>query len=164
MRPSRVRVLATGVIAGLIGFGVISLGFLILDAATGRAIGFTPSLLAASLFRGVTNACDVHPQAAPILAYSAVHLFVFLVLGWFTTWLFSLTTHRPSFWMAALFMFLFVAFHLYGAVLSILAPVSGCFSLYHILGATTTASLAMIVYLLRKYRGLSSLVAQEERQ
>ncbi|MGE0353419.1 MAG: hypothetical protein AB7Q69_09280 [Gemmatimonadales bacterium] len=57
-------------------------------------------------------------------------------------------------------MLIFVAFHLYGAVLSLLAPVRDCFSLYHVLAATSTAAVAMIAYLLKEYRGVSSAAAR----
>ncbi len=162
MRPSTANVLAKGLIAGAIGFGVTALGFVVLDLATGQALGFTPSLLAASLFHGVTNVCDVQPAIEPMLAYSALHLVTFLALGCLTAWLFSLTARRPQLYLAALFMFLFVAFHLFGAVASILAPVSGCFSLYHVFGATTAAAVTMILYLLREHRGLVSELARSE--
>lgn len=155
MRPAATRVIATGTVAGLIGFLATTAGFFLLDLLGGRGAGFTPSLLAASLFQGVTEACDVSPVRMAIAGYTAIHLVVFLVLGWITAWLFDATAKRPWFWSAALFSFIIITFHLYGAVLSLLAPVEGCFSLFQVMGATTLASAAMCAYLLREYRGLT---------
>jgi hypothetical protein len=164
MRPSTANTLATGVVAGIIGFGTVSLGLLMLDLATGRGFGFTPSLLAGALFQGLTQSCDVRASTMAIAGYTALHLVVFLALGWFTAWLFSLTARRPQLWIAALFLFVFVTVHLYGAILTILAPVSGCFSLYHVLGATSAAAAAMLAYLLKQHRGLAAVLARPENQ
>jgi hypothetical protein len=164
MRPSTARILATGVVAGGIGFLTVSLGFVLLDLATGRGFGFTPSLLAGALFQSVTQACDVQVSTSAVAAYSAIHLLVFLALGWLSAWLFQLTAAHPYFWSGALFLFIVVTFHLYGGVLSILAPVRDCFSLYHVLGATALASAAMLGYLLKEYRGLFAAMSRPENQ
>jgi hypothetical protein len=66
--------------------------------------------------------------------------------------------------MGALFLFIIVTFHLYGAVLGVLAPVRGCFSLYQVLGATAVAAVAMLGYLLKEHRGLWATMSREENQ
>ena len=164
MRKSTAHILATGAVAGAIGFGVTALGFLVLDLVTGRGFGFTPSLLGGALFEDAREACDVRATASAIAAYSAVHMLVFLVVGWLGAWLFSVIAARPWFWMGALLLFIIVTFHLYGAVLGILAPVQGCFSLYHVLGATGAAAAAMIWYLASEHRGLLDEVRRPENQ
>ena len=164
MRPSTAHVLATGVVAGAIGFATVSLGFLLLDLGSGRGFGFTPSLLAAALFQGLTRTCDVHATASAVLGYSALYLLVFVTLGWLAAWLFSVTAARPWFWMGALLFFIIVAFHLYGAVLGVLAPVQGCFSLYYVLGVTVVAAAAMLWYLLKEHRSLYATMSQSENQ
>lgn len=164
MRPSTANILATGLVAGAIGFATVSLGFLLLDLGSGRGFGFTPSLLASALFQGETEACDVHATASAIAGYSALHLLVFLALGWLAAWLFALIAEHPWFWMGALFLFIIVTFHLYGAVLGVLAPVRGCFSLYQVLGATAVAAVAMLGYLLKEHRGLWATMSREENQ
>ena len=164
MRPSTANTIATGLVAGAIGFATVSLGFLLLDLVTGRGLGFTPSLLGSALFQGITQACDSRITTSAIAGYSALHVLVFLALGWLAAWLFSLTATRPWFWMGALLLFIIVSFHLYGAVLGILAPVQGCFSLYHVLGVTTLAAAAMLGYLLKEHRGLYGTMSRDENQ
>ena len=164
MRPSTATVLATGVVAGGIGFATVSIAFLFLDVVTGRGYGFTPSLLAGALFQDVAQACDVQVAPVAIAGYSALHFLVFLCLGWLTAWLFAVTARRPWFWSGALLLFVIVTFHLYGAILSILAPVRGCFSLYQVLGATGVAAAAMLGYLLKEHRGLVAVVSRMEKQ
>jgi hypothetical protein len=164
MRPSTSHALRTGLVAGLLGFATVSLAFAVLDLATGRGIGFTPALLGGALFGELSDACVVQPTGTTIAAYSGLHLLVFLTLGWFSAWLLRLTSVHPWFWINAIFLFVFVAFHLYGAVLTILAPVTGCFSLYYILGATALAAGAMIGYLLARNPGLASTVSRPENQ
>lgn len=164
MRASTAHTLATGVVAGVIGFAAVSLGFLVLDLGTARGAGFTPSLLAGALFQGTTEACNVQPKASAIAGYSALHLVVFLLLGWLTAWFFRMTSTRPWFWSAGLFLFVFVTFHLFGALLSLLAPVRDCFSLWHVLGATALAAAAMLWYLVREHRGLLAAISRPENQ
>jgi hypothetical protein len=164
MRPSTANVLATGLVAGAIGFATVSTGFLLLDLVSGRGFGFTPSLLATALFQDLTQACDVHITGSAIAGYSALHLLVFLALGWLAAWLLALIAVRPWFWMGALFLFVIITFHLYGAVLAVLAPVQGCFSLYYVLGATAVAAMAMLGYLLKEHRGTLAIVSRSENQ
>jgi len=164
MRPRTAQIVATGTIAGLIGFAAVSIGFGLLDLAGGRGLGFTPSLLGGALFLGPVEACDVQVSSLLAVGYSALHLVVFLALGLLTAWLFALTAARPWFYTGATFLFIIVTFHLYGAVLSLLAPVRGCFSLYHILGATALAAAAMVAYLVRQNRGILEAVSRPENQ
>jgi len=164
VRPLTAHVLATGVVAGFIGFATVSIGFLLLDLVSGRGFGFTPSLLATALFQDLTQACDVHITGSAIAGYSALHLLVFLALGWLAAWLLALIAARPWFWMGALFLFVIITFHLYGAVLAVLAPVQGCFSLYYVLGATAVAAVAMLGYLLKEHRRLLATISRAEYQ
>jgi zinc and cadmium transporter len=99
-----------------------------------------------------------------LIAYAIPAAWGVLALGWLAASLFALITTRPWFWMGALFLFVIITFHLYGAVLAVLAPVQGCFSLYYVLGATTIAALAMLGYLLREHRGTLAMVSRSENQ
>ncbi len=164
MRARTAHVIATGTIAGLLGFVAVSVGFGLLDLAAGRGLGFTPSLLGGAFFLGLTEACDVQPSALLAVGYSALHLVVFVALGLLTSALFAVTARRPWFYTGAAFTFIIVTFHLYGAVLGLLAPVRDCFPLYHVLGATALASVVMLGYLVRQYRGIVGAVSQPENQ
>jgi hypothetical protein len=164
MRTPTTRVFTTGLVAGVLGFATVSAGFFLLDVLSGRGFGFTPSLLTAALFRGLTQACDVQPAASAIATYTALHFLVFVALGWLASWLFAVTAARPWFWSGALLLFIIVTFHLHGAVLTILAPVRGCFSLFHVVGATALAAAVMLGYLLRTHRGLPAELSRPENQ
>lgn len=164
MRDTTARTLATGMVAGGLGFAIVTLGLAASDLFSSRGLGFTPSLLTAGLLEGVTAVCDVQVAWQAVLAYSAIHLVVFLALGWLTAVLFQVTAMRPWFWLGAVLAFIFVVFHLYGAVITILAGVRGCVSLYQALGTTTIASIAMVAYLVRENREVLAAVTRPENQ
>lgn len=162
MRARTAQTIATGLVAGIIGFVVISAAFLLLDVITGRGAGFTPALLAGALFQGSEAACQASVSAMAIAGYSALHFSVFLTVGLISAWLFSLTSGRPWLWSLVLFIFVFITFHLYGMVLVLLAPVRTCFSLYYVMAVTSLAAMAMLWYLLRERHGLARDVTEWE--
>jgi hypothetical protein len=163
MRRSTANILATGLVAGLVGFATVSICFVLLDLASGRGFWFTPSLLGGVLFQGPTQTCEVYPVASVIAGYSAIHLLVFLALGCLAAWVFSLTAARPWFWSGALLLFIIVAIHLSSVVLIGLASVSDCFSLYYVIAATAVAAATMFGYLLKEHRGLLAAIARSEQ-
>ncbi len=66
---------------GSIGFAAVVLVFITADAIAGRPIFYTPALLGGALCYGVTSPAEVIIAPAPVLAYTAIHLFAFLILG-----------------------------------------------------------------------------------
>src|SRR5262245_60909197 len=78
-----------GIFVGLVGAATVALWFLIYDTATGAPLR-TPALLGAALFQGLREPMDLQVTAGPVLAYTAVHVAVFIVFGLGVAGLFAL--------------------------------------------------------------------------
>ena len=94
-----------GVLAGLVGAATVALWFLIYDAATGVPLR-TPGLLGAALFEGLRDpAAELEISTRAVLAYSVVHVAVFVAFGLAAAGLFALADgdRRVLFWLFMLF-------------------------------------------------------------
>jgi hypothetical protein len=81
MQQSKSRIIADGVIAGLIGGAIIAAWFLIFDAASGHPLQ-TPALLAAALLHGSRTPAVLTGTAWRLVAeYTIAHFAVFALLG-----------------------------------------------------------------------------------
>src|SRR5947209_556374 len=81
MQQSKRRIIADGVMAGLIGGAIIAVWFLIFDAASGHPLQ-TPALLAAALLHGAhTPVVLTGPAWMLVAEYALAHFAVFAVLG-----------------------------------------------------------------------------------
>jgi hypothetical protein len=81
MHQSKRRIIADGVMAGLLGGLIIALWFLIFDAASGRPLQ-TPALLAAALLHGSRTPVELTGPAWILVAeYTFAHFAVFALLG-----------------------------------------------------------------------------------
>jgi len=83
------RVIGEGVVVGLIGAAVPMLLFLIIDVAAGAPFR-TPAILGAALFHGAHSTGEVSITTPIVLAYTAVHLGVFVAFGLAVSGLFAL--------------------------------------------------------------------------
>jgi hypothetical protein len=68
---------ANGIAAGLLGASSVALFFLVVDLLGGRPF-WTPSLLGSALFLGELPAPGTAPQGVLVIAYTAVHVAVFI--------------------------------------------------------------------------------------
>ncbi|MBV8775414.1 MAG: hypothetical protein JO166_24235, partial [Deltaproteobacteria bacterium] len=81
MQQSKTRIIADGVMAGLLGGAIIAAWFLIFDAASGHPLQ-TPALLAAALLHGGRTPVALTGPAWTLVAeYTLAHFAVFAVLG-----------------------------------------------------------------------------------
>ncbi len=81
MHQSKARIVADGVVAGLIGGAVIAVWFFIFDAVNGRPL-WSPALLAAALLHGSREPAVMTQTAWALVAeYSIVHFLVFALIG-----------------------------------------------------------------------------------
>lgn len=69
-----------GVIAGLLGAGLVALWFFVVDMAVGQPL-LTPAALGSALFLGADRMADVQITAGTVVGYTAVHLGVFSAVG-----------------------------------------------------------------------------------
>jgi len=73
-------ILREGIVAGLIGAGVVALWFFVLDLVGGRML-FTPAALGSAMLYGVSAADGVIISAGTVLGYSLYHIAAFTLLG-----------------------------------------------------------------------------------
>lgn len=73
-------VVREGLVAGLIGAGVVAIWFMLIDALAGRLF-FTPAALGSAVLHGATSLDAVQLGAATVLAYTVLHLVAFIATG-----------------------------------------------------------------------------------
>lgn len=69
-----------GIAAGVLGASVVAVFFLVVDLLAGRPL-WTPSVLAAALFRSELPSAVARPDPVMVLAFTAVHVAVFVALA-----------------------------------------------------------------------------------
>lgn len=83
-----------GFIAGALGAVTVAFWFLVLDIVAGHPL-YTPTVLGEALFSGPAAATDIeHARQGTVMAYSAVHLGLFVVLGLGLSWTAARLRHR----------------------------------------------------------------------
>ncbi len=96
-----------GLISGIIGALTVAIFFLIVDALSGRPL-FTPSLLGSVLFLG-ESAEDVREiNVYVVIAYTALHMALFIGAGLAAAYAVSLFETRPH--LGSVLLVLFVCF------------------------------------------------------
>jgi hypothetical protein len=148
MRTTWRRTIAQGLVAGAVGFLTVAVVFGAANVTAGRSPLYTAALLGATLFHGATDPAQVAVTPANVLAYTGLHLAVFLAFGVLTAALAALADRGRQLWFVALFFLIFVSFHLEGAVQLFAAPMRPVLSDLAIWGAGIAASAAMALYLL----------------
>jgi len=74
------RLLREGFIAGVIGAAAVAVWFFIVDLIAGTAF-FTPSVLGQAVFWGLRDATSVEVTFPSVIAYTAVHVVAFGIVG-----------------------------------------------------------------------------------
>jgi hypothetical protein len=119
MQQSKGRIIADGVMAGLVGGLIIALWFLIFDAANGHPLQ-TPALLAAALLHGArTPVALTGPAWTLVVEYTLAHFAVFATLGAIGALLIAGAERHPELF-GTLFIFT-IAFEVFFIALIMLA-------------------------------------------
>lgn len=145
------RVIGQGLVAGFIGFVTVAVVFAVVNVGMGRSPFHTSALLGAALFYGATDPAQVAVTPAPVLSYNGLHLLVFLAFGIVAAGLAGMADRGQQLWYVALFFFIFLSFHLEGAVQLFAAPMRPVLSDTAIWGAGIAAAAAMAAYLLWRH-------------
>lgn len=74
------RTLREGIVAGLVGAGLVAAWFMAVDLIAGRPF-FTPAALGSAVFLGTRTAASVQVGAPMVLGYTVIHVTAFLVTG-----------------------------------------------------------------------------------
>jgi len=112
MRSKWIETLREGLVAGVIGYSATVVLFAIANLLVGRSPFHTAAVLGAALLYGIRDPMQVVVTPAYVLAYNGAHLVVFLALGILGASLARLADRGAQLWYVALFLFIFVSFHL----------------------------------------------------
>jgi hypothetical protein len=151
MLAKTTTVFARGLIAAVAAHLAIAVVLVVGDLTSGRSALFTPSLLGEVLLRGTTDACEVRGGLTPLLYYGAIHFATLAAFGVLASYLIQKSEDHPELWFGAWLVFFVVAWHLGGAVVTMLAPVRGCITLGWFFGASVAGAGAMAAYLWRRH-------------
>jgi hypothetical protein len=136
-------------VAAVIAFVVIAAVFMVTDMVERRMWFYTPGALAYALFVGTQSSPLITPKL--VMSYTIVHVAVLFVFGFVAAVLAQLAERGAQLWYVALFLMLFVGFHLFAAVQALSLPAIASISQPMIWLAGVAASMAMSWYLLRSH-------------
>jgi hypothetical protein len=145
------RILKEGLVAGLIGFAAVAIVFAVVNLGAGRSPLYSAAVLGEALFYDVSEPDLVSVKPGAVLAYSVLHLAVFVAFGVLAAALATLADRGWQLWFVALFFFVFFSFHMVAAVQGLAAPMRSLLSGPMIWGAGLAASFLMAGYLVRAH-------------
>jgi len=154
MKARTEQLITQGLISGACGYAAVVLFFFVLNLVAGRSPFFTAALLGEAFFYGLNDPAGVVVWAGPVIAYNGLHLLIFLGLGMLAAWLAALSERGPEFWYISILVFLFIIFHVYGALLFLTEPFRSVFPVWQSFLAGTLASVAMGSFLVWARPGL----------
>ena len=146
-------VLREGVVTGIIGAAVVAVWFLVYDIARGKPL-FTPALLGAAIFYGVTDPSGFQISAGTVLGYTVIHGLAFIAFGIIAASVMSVSEREPALLIA--FVILFASFEVFvlAAVGALGTSMLGALTWWAVLVGNLLASIAMLWYLIRQHPGL----------
>lgn len=153
MAGQRRSVLWEGVVAGVIGATVVAVWFLVFDLVKGRPF-FTPGLLGALAFTGVTDPEAFTPALGPILGYTFLHGLAFIGFGIVAAAIIAASEHEPTLFIGFVILFACFEAFFFGVVGAIAQDVIGALVWWAVLVANILATLAMVAYFFRGHRAL----------
>lgn len=153
------RVIREGLVAGVLGGGVVALWFLLLDSLAGRPM-YTPAALGSALFLGVADPSQVRVEAASIIGYSLVHFGTFIASGLVAAAILTQAERRPNILLfGGLLFVVFLAFLM--AALALFAEwVIGSLAWWNVALGNLLATVAMGVFLLRAHPSISMAMGE----
>ena len=151
------RLFQDGIVAGTLGAATIALWFLLLDTISGQPL-YTPTVLGTALFRG--GAGLESPHTLPIsfdmvLAFTWLHMLVFVVIGGLASLLFAQAERRPSLGFGIVLLFVVFEFGFIAVAIVFAETVLKALTMPAILVGNLLAAAAMAVYLWRRHPQLS---------
>jgi hypothetical protein len=109
-------------VAGMLGYATIVVLFGLLNVLMSRSFFFTPAMFGAVLFYGLEDPTALEITPGPVLAYNMVHVVALVALGMLASWLVSKAEQYPVARYLILFVLIFVAAHVYAALLVFAQP------------------------------------------
>jgi putative oxidoreductase len=143
-----------GVIAGIIGAGVIAIWFFFVDLIAGQPL-FTPATLGRGLIRIFGPVPDAQSTVFLVAAYTVFHVGAFIVLGLIAAMIVNVANREPSILLGFVVLFAAteVGFYAFVGLLQQATPL-GSLAWYNVMIGNLLAAAAMGTYLLRAHPAL----------
>jgi hypothetical protein len=148
-----------GIIAGVIGAGILAVWFLILDTLSGRPL-YTPTLLGSALFRSNHAAWELQNMPVSVeitLMYTWVHLLVFTVLGGLASRLLLYAESHSNLGFAILLLFVVFEFGFVSVAFLVAEPILGLLAWPAVLAGNLLSAAGMAGYLFYRHRNITIL-------
>jgi len=151
------RVLRQGIVAGLIGAGIVAIWFLIFDLLAGAPLR-TPALLGAAVFNSLRDPGALQITAGLVLRYTVLHGLAFIAFGILCAVLIATADREPTILLA--FVALFAVFQVFflGLVGILARFLLGAILWWEIFAANLLASAGMLAYFFLGHRALGRTV------
>jgi hypothetical protein len=150
------RLVARGLVTGLIGASAVAVWFLLLDVARGQPF-FTPAALGAALLLGATSPVDVNVTLPIVAAYTVLHLAAFAGIGIAIEWAAERVERAPAVLRAATLAFVLLEALFIGVVGALSQWVLGALGYWAVAIGNVLALASMSMWILAthpKLRGL----------
>jgi hypothetical protein len=153
MRHHRHSLVREGIVTGALGAGVVAVWFFMLDLARGHPLG-TPSVLGQVILFQVRDPSTAAVNGPAVLAYTLLHVSVFIAIGVIATALVHSAIHNPLTRPALLITFVVFEFFFAGLTLMFSEATRELFPLWSVLAGNLLAAGAMGGYLWRHHPAL----------
>jgi hypothetical protein len=150
------KIVARGLVTGLIGAGAVAVWFLLLDVARGQPF-FTPAALAAALLLGATSPTDVQVSLPLVAAYTVVHCAAFAAIGVGLEWAVERIERAPGVLRAAVLAFVLLEGLFIGVVGALSQWVLGALGYWAVAVGNLLALSSMAVWVLATHPRLRGM-------
>lgn len=147
------RVIREGIIAGLIGAGVVAVWFLAFDLIEGMPF-HTPALLWAIVFQGLRDPQALQITPGAVIGYSVVHVLAFSAFGILCAKLIARAGPETALLLASFSLFACFQLFFLGLAGLIARMLTGALFWWEIFVANLLASVAMVAYFFVGHRAL----------
>ena len=147
---SRAAFIEDGVLAGVLGAGVVAVFFLLLDFLRGHPF-YTPTLLGSALFLGKSVESVAAANATMVFAYTGIHVLLFMVAGVALSWMVSQFVRNPQFGLVLLLVFLLFESVLFGFEVTVVPVLVGALGAWAVGVANIVSAVVMLWFLLRRH-------------
>jgi hypothetical protein len=139
-----------GVLVGLIGAGSVGAWFFLVDLVAGKPL-FTPAVLGSAVFSGLRDPATVTIALQPVLAYTAIHLLAFIVIGLIVATILAEARRTPPVYWLLIELFVVFEFGFLAAVGFFFTPLLAALAWINVAVGNLIAAGAMGYYLWRRH-------------